>query len=115
MSASAQAVRLAEENDVAYRFLIGSGSGGTIAAGDVEGYIAEVSGLRATPTARRLAALRQVDLRNVAGSGADGRIVRADVEAAGPSTPDGHLEHVRITPLRRRHRVQRHTEGKESQ
>ncbi len=101
---SPSARRIAEAKGIDLSTVTGSGPGGKIVKGDVEGL--EGSGdaasttnpapspapassaggerVKASPLARRLADQKGIDLASLSGSGPSGRIIKADIDAAQP-------------------------------
>jgi pyruvate dehydrogenase E2 component (dihydrolipoamide acetyltransferase) len=86
--ATPRARRIAEEKSIDLSEVTGSGPGGSILAGDLEAYLAQLEsqppdadGIRATPLALRMASEQGTDLEAVKGSGPGGRITKSDLLA----------------------------------
>jgi pyruvate dehydrogenase E2 component (dihydrolipoamide acetyltransferase) len=92
---------VAEELQVPYQILDGSGPNNRVVEVDVRRYIEERDTRAITPAAKSLAWNRNVDLRFVRGSGPNGRVEVRDVQAARPSYPYGGLERIDMTGMRR--------------
>jgi pyruvate dehydrogenase E2 component (dihydrolipoamide acetyltransferase) len=76
-----RAKALAQDNQLDYTKVSGSGPTGLIIERDVRDYQTAVT-RKITPVAAQLAGQNQVDLAEVVGSGARGKIMKADIEAA---------------------------------
>jgi len=101
LAATPRAKRVAQERDLGWRFITGSGPQGRILERDVLAYEAAIAELDATSAARRLAAEKHVDLREVQGTGPRGRVTEDDVASAEPSMTGGGFERRELTPMRR--------------
>ncbi len=104
--ASPRARKVAEERHVPLAALAGSGPGGRIVERDVHAYLADLEGVRFTPSAARLAQEAGVDLGRVAEKTGDRRVRKEDVLAAVESGLAGRPlpapgERVPFTPMRR--------------
>jgi pyruvate dehydrogenase E2 component (dihydrolipoamide acetyltransferase) len=89
VQATPVAEQMAREKGLDLSLVAGSGPGGRVTRGDVEGYLkaaGDVGGkLRATPAARRAAQEMGIELGQVTGSGPRGRVQGADVRQAAAS------------------------------
>ena len=86
LRATPRARRLADEKSIDLTEVEGTGPGGAILFGDIEGYLRELESQvpdpdtpRATPLALRMASDLDVDVELVKGSGPAGRITKSDV------------------------------------